>query len=391
MTITKSVACTTEPIPGTLLRFPAWQTHPPAWGRAEVHVGFVIPQLATFVSAACSLSIHILNCNYSTISLWVHTIHRPLSRDIPTSTYPHTASTSAGHHAFGHRDQANRGQARKSVLPTREDHHPRAHAQRKRRTSPIPHQHPPTDRSQAVVTLTAAALNHRDLFIRQHLYPGTTFGVPLLADGVGIVSTTGASAKHWLNKRVVLNPGTGWKDSPDGPEAPKGYAILGGTKSNPTGTLADVITLDEGELEDCPEHLSDEEAAALPLTGLTGWRAFRVKCGDNAKAGRNVLVTGIGGGVALMVLLFAVAEGCNVYVTSGDQAKIDKAVKLGAKGGVSYKEKDWEKKLQGMLPKERKYLDAIVDGAGGDVVAKGSRLLKVSCYPLISPDHWSSY
>jgi NADPH:quinone reductase-like Zn-dependent oxidoreductase len=73
-----------------------------------------------------------------------------------------------------------------------------------------------------------------------------------------------------------------------------------------------------------------------------------------------------------------------VYVTSGDQAKIDKAVKLGAKGGVLYKEKDWEKKLQAMLPTERKYLDAIVDGAGGDIVNKGSRLLKVSISPLSS-------
>lgn len=140
--------------------------------------------------------------------------------------------------------------------------------------------------------------------------------------------------------------------------------------------MADVVTLDAGELEECPEHLSDEEAAAFPLTGLTGWRAFFVKSG-NAVAGRNILVTGIGGGVALMVLQFAVAQGCNVYVTSGDQAKIDKAVKLGAKGGVIYKEEGWERKLAEMLPKERKELDAIIDGAGGDVVSKGTRLLKV--------------
>ncbi|CAO2653563.1 Nn.00g029740.m01.CDS01 [Neocucurbitaria sp. VM-36] len=245
--------------------------------------------------------------------------------------------------------------------------------------------------NEAVITLTAAALNHRDLFIRQHLYPGTTFGVPLLADGVGIVTSTASSssAKSWLNKRVVLNPGTGWKDSLEGPEHPKGYAILGGTKTNPAGTLADVITLDESELEECPEHLSDEEAAALPLTGLTAWRAFKVKSG-NAVKGRNILVTGIGGGVALMVLLFGVAHGCNVYVTSGNQEKIDKAVKLGAKGGVIYKEKDWEKKLQNMLPGDRKYLDAIVDGAGGDIVIKGSRLLKaggiISVYGMtVSP------
>ncbi|KAF2024647.1 NAD(P)-binding protein [Setomelanomma holmii] len=245
--------------------------------------------------------------------------------------------------------------------------------------------------NETVISITAAALNHRDLFIRQHLYPGTTFGVPLLADGVGIVTSAGSSpeAQKWLNKRVVLNPGTGWKDSLEGPEHPKGYAILGGTKTNPAGTLADVITLQVGELEACPEHLSDEEAAALPLTGLTAWRAFWVKSG-NAVAGRNILVTGIGGGVALMVLLFGVAQGCNVYVTSGDQAKIDKAIKLGAKGGVIYKENGWEKKLQGMLPKDRKYLDAIVDGAGGDIVNKGSRLLKaggvISIYGMtISP------
>ena len=203
--------------------------------------------------------------------------------------------------------------------------------------------------------------------------------MPLLADGVGLVTATGGSpaAQRWLNKRVILNPGSGWDSSPDGPEAAQGYAILGGTKTNPAGTLADHIVLDAGELEECPAHLSDAEAAALPLTGLTAWRALRVKCADNVQKGRNVLVTGIGGGVALMVLLFAVAQGCNVYVTSGEQGKIDKAVKLGAKGGVSYKEDGWEKKLQAMLPGERKYLDAIVDGAGGDVVAKGSRLLKV--------------
>lgn len=151
---------------------------------------------------------------------------------------------------------------------------------------------------------------------------------------------------------------------------------MGGTKANPAGTLADVMALDVGELEECPEHLSDEEAAALPLTGLTAWRAFFTKSG-NAVAGRNIFVTGIGGGVALMVLLYAVAQGCNVYVSSGNQEKIDKAVKLGAKGGVIYKEEGWEKKLKASLPKDRPYIDAIIDGAGGDIVAKGVKLLKV--------------
>ncbi|PSK37335.1 hypothetical protein B9Z65_2077 [Elsinoe australis] len=225
------------------------------------------------------------------------------------------------------------------------------------------------------IRILAAALNHRDLFLRQHLYPGTTFGVPLLADGCGVVTATGPSASSWRGKRVILNPGSGWKSDPEGPEDPKGYAILGGTKMNKVGTLAETVVIDAGELEEAPGHLSAVEAAALPLTGLTAWRATVTKSG-NCKAGRNVLVTGIGGGVALMALSFAVAAGANVYVTSGSEEKIKRAVELGAKGGVSYKEKGWEKKLVGMLPKERKLVDAIIDGAGGDVVEKAQKIMR---------------
>jgi NADPH:quinone reductase-like Zn-dependent oxidoreductase len=66
-----------------------------------------------------------------------------------------------------------------------------------------------------------------------------------------------------------------------------------------------------------------------------------------------------------------------VYVSSGSAEKIERAKGMGAKGGINYKEKGWEKTLKGILPKERQFLDAIIDGAGGDVVEKGARLLKV--------------
>jgi NADPH:quinone reductase-like Zn-dependent oxidoreductase len=241
--------------------------------------------------------------------------------------------------------------------------------------------HPTPGPNDVIIKLTAAALNHRDLFIRQHLYPGTTFGVPLFADGAGVVTATGDSdeAQKWLGKRVLINPGTGWKDDPDGPEDAKGYAILGGTKMNLRGTLAEMMCVDAGEVEEVPGYMSDVEAAALPLTGLTAWRAVMTKSG-NAKPGRNVLVTGIGGGVALMTLLLANAAGVRVWVSSGSEEKLTKAKELGAAGGIIYKEKDWEKKLLDMLPSDRKCLDAIIDGAGGDVVQKGMKLLKVrSC------------
>lgn len=192
-----------------------------------------------------------------------------------------------------------------------------------------------------------------------------------------MVTAVGSDADvSWLGKSVILTPGRGWKDAPEGPESPTGYAIVGGTKTLPLGTAQEVVCVDESEVEMAPDHLSPAEAAALPLTGLTGWRALITKSA-NAEKGRNILITGIGGGVALNVLQFAVALGANVYVTSGSQDKIDKAKDLGAKGGVSYKADGWEKELKKQLPKDRPYIDSIIDGAGGNIISKATRLLKV--------------
>lgn len=191
------------------------------------------------------------------------------------------------------------------------------------------------------------------------------------------MTSVGSSAsKFWLGKKVILTPGRGWKDDPCGPESPKGYAILGGTTTIPLGTLQEVLCVHEDEVEEAPKGLSPAEAAALPLTGLTGWRALVSKSG-NAEQGRNILITGIGGGVALNVLQFAVALGMNAYVTSGNQDKIDQAKNMGAKGGVSYKDEGWEKILKKQLPKDRPYLDTVIDGAGGNIISKAARLLKV--------------
>jgi D-arabinose 1-dehydrogenase-like Zn-dependent alcohol dehydrogenase len=95
-----------------------------------------------------------------------------------------------------------------------------------------------------------------------------------------------------------------------------------------------------------------------------------------AHAGHNILITGIGGGVALMALTFAVAMKVNVYVTSSNADKLARAEKLGAKGGVNYKDAAWDKALRALLPKDRPYLDAIIDGAGADILVRGAKLLK---------------
>ncbi|KAL9119042.1 MAG: hypothetical protein Q9187_004405 [Circinaria calcarea] len=235
--------------------------------------------------------------------------------------------------------------------------------------------------TQLLLRPTHIALNHRDLFLRQHLYPSPSFTTPLFSDACCVLIPP-ASAQDALDsyglgsstaQRVLLNPGHGWIADPAGPE--EGYGILGGTSTNPLGVGQEKIAVEREEVVECPRHLSGPEAAALPLVGLTAWRALVGKSGA-AGEGSHILITGIGGGVALMVLLFAVKMGVRAWVTSGDDGKISKAKVLGAMGGVNYKEDGWERKLKAMLPQERVVLDAIIDGAGGDIVEKGVRLLK---------------
>lgn len=226
--------------------------------------------------------------------------------------------------------------------------------------------------------MSAAALNHRDLFIRQHLYPAIAFDKPMLADGCGVVVEAGSAVPtpdRLLNKPVILTPSRGWDSDPQGPEDASKFVITGSQTTTDAGCATDYITVPVSEIELMPPHLTPAEAAALPLVGLTGWRALVTKAGIDGP-GKNVLITGIGGGVALQVLQFVVAMGSNAYVTSGDQAKIDKAVKMGAKGGISYKQERWGSALKKTLPKERPYLDAVIDGAGGNIVNETATVLR---------------
>lgn len=235
---------------------------------------------------------------------------------------------------------------------------------------------PKPNTNELLIQIHASALNHRDFFIRQHLYPGISFDAPLLADGYGTVVECGpASSSELLGKRVILSPCRGWEKDPDGPEDITKFEIVGGVELYPTaGTAQDYVVVSEGHVELCPDHLTPAEGAALPLVGLTAWRALVTK--SHTKPGQNLLITGIGGGVALQALQFATAMGCNVWVTSSDSAKIEKAKKMGAKGGVIYKTPGWAKELVKMLPAERPYLDAVIDGAGGQIVKQTVRLLK---------------
>jgi len=202
----------------------------------------------------------------------------------------------------------------------------------------------PTE-DEVVVQLHAAALNHRDVYIMQGSYAGIQYPVILGSDGAGT----------YRGKAVIINPTLDWGDNPT--VQGKNFQILG----MPTnGTFAEAVTVPKKNLFPKPEHLTWEQAAALPLAGLTAWRALFTRCG--LRSGERVLVSGIGGGAALFALTFAVTAGASVWVTSGSADKIERAISLGAKSGVNYKDADWDKQLK----RDAGGFDVIIDSAGGD-------------------------
>ena len=213
---------------------------------------------------------------------------------------------------------------------------------------------PKPSSEEVVVALSHAALNHRDVWITKGMYPGIKTPVILGSDGVGNAE----------GRTVLINPNNHWGDNPriPGPD----YTIRG---LETQGTFATHVCVHRDRLIDKPAHLTNEEAAALPLAGLTAYRAL-AKC--EVQEGQRILISGIGGGVALFAFQFALALGLEAWVTSSNPEKIERALEMGAAGGMLYTEADWRKKLK----KASGGFDAIVDGAGGEGFAELIRLCK---------------
>jgi len=238
---------------------------------------------------------------------------------------------------------------------------------------------------EAVVRVHAAALNHRDLFICQGQYAGLRFPIIVGSDGAGEVAALGPGAHgRRVGDRVVIDPVFDWGDDPrvQGPN----FRILGLPDN---GTLAELVKVPTANLYPWPEGLSAADAAAIPLAGLTAYRAVVTR--GRAQAGETVLVTGIGGGVATFALLIARQLGARVLVTSGSDEKLARAKELGADDGFNYRTGDWVKAVRratgGAGP------DLVIDGTGGqtfdraiDAVRPGGRVVTYGATTGVVPE-----
>jgi len=176
-----------------------------------------------------------------------------------------------------------------------------------------------------VVRLQASALNWHDVLVRRGQYASPLPHVPG-ADGAGVRVDTGED--------VVVLPSLFWGDRESAP-GPR-WEILGDHRP---GTYAELVSVPAECVVPRPAGLGLVEAAALPLVGLTTYRALFSR--GRLQGGESVLVLGASGGVATMAVSLAAAAGAHVVVTSSSPDKIASAQSLGASSGVDHAAPDW--------------------------------------------------
>jgi NADPH:quinone reductase-like Zn-dependent oxidoreductase len=217
---------------------------------------------------------------------------------------------------------------------------------------------------QALVRTLAAALNHLDLWVGRGV-PGLSLTYPRVggSDACGVIEQVGAGVPQaWVGKRVVLNASIDVTPEPLPTEPPRStlaaaYELIG---EHHNGTLAERFLAPIANLQVIPDSHDPAEAAAFGLTHLTAYSMIVGKAG--LVPGQTVLITGIGGGVALAAMNIARHLGCPVCVTSRHQWKLDKARQLGAEFGVLDQGQDWSKEVRAWS--SGRGVDLAVDSSG---------------------------
>jgi NADPH2:quinone reductase len=209
---------------------------------------------------------------------------------------------------------------------------------------------------QALVRVKASSVNPVDTKIRSGMLAAMAPEAPsvLGCDMSGIVEETGEGVTGFAPGDAV-------------------YGSPGGVKGHP-GALAEYMNADVRLIAPKPQHLTWEEAAALPLVSITAWEGLL----DRAKvhAGQRVLVHGGTGGVGHLALQLCAAQGAEVWATvsSPDKAKI--ARNLGAAGTIDYRGQTVDDYVRDIT--DGKGFDVVFDSVGGDNVARCFQAAAVS-------------
>lgn len=225
---------------------------------------------------------------------------------------------------------------------------------------PVPELQSPGD---VRLRVQAAALNHLDLFVLEGI-PGVTLTPDWVVgtDAVGIVDAVGADVRSVRpGDRVVVNAGLSCRACEycrDGeqPLCPR-YRVMG---EHLSGLAAEYVVVPAVNVLPVPDAIPTAVAGGFALAAMTAWRMVvsraRVVDGDD------VLIWGIGGGVAQMALQICKRRGARVWVTSGSDAKLERARALGADATLNHRTQDVAAELRAQTGKRG--ATVVIDSVG---------------------------
>ncbi len=235
---------------------------------------------------------------------------------------------------------------------------------------PIPHS------DEILVHISAAALNHLDIWIRKGL-PGIALPIIMGSDGAGAIELMGEKISDEfdlsIGDEVVIAPvrscgncefcKTGLENlCPD-------FGIPG---ESCNGLQAEYVLVPAKYVFKKPIGLNMFEAAAYPLTAITSYHMLIQKA--SLKKGHWVLVYGASSGVGSMAIQIAKAFGANVITTVGSDEKGELALKLGADYVVNYKKKSVGKTIKDLT--HGKGVDVVFEHIGARTWSDSLRSLK---------------
>jgi NADPH:quinone reductase-like Zn-dependent oxidoreductase len=217
--------------------------------------------------------------------------------------------------------------------------------------------------AQVRVRILAAALNHIDLFVVGGL-PNVRITPPWIvgSDAMGIVDQVAAGVTDVeVGDTVLINPGLSDRTceycrAGEQPLCPR-FSILG---EQVPGTMAEYLVVPSANVRRVAPDTDPAKGAAFTLSTLTAWRMLTSRA--RLLSGEHVLIWGIGGGVAQACLQIAKLLGARVTVTSGSDAKLERAVALGADETINHRGVDVGKEMRSRT--EKRGVDVVVDTVG---------------------------
>lgn len=243
---------------------------------------------------------------------------------------------------------------------------------------------------EVLVRTHAAAFNHLDLFVLAGI-PGIELTMPHIpgSDGAGIVAEVGAGVTRFSPGQGVMLNACLWCGQCE--------FCLAGEQSlcvklhligeHRPGTMAEFFAAPEANLELIPEGVEHRQAAAFSLVFQTAWRMLHTRAG--LRAGEDVFIHGIGGGVSSAALKICKLAGARVFVTSSSDEKLEKARQEGADFTYNYIDQDVVR--EGLRETDKRGFDVVVDNVGKKtwlqslkLVRKGGRI--VTCGATTGPD-----